>query len=62
MSFVCTAESTDIDLDGPKAVQPSAAEQVRVGSMLEHFPKKKTLLNYRLSRNFLRCWTNTSVY
>lgn len=62
MSFVCTADSTDIDLDGAKAVQPSAAEQVRVGQHVRTFSEDKTLPNYRLSRNFLRCWTNTSVY
>ena len=38
MSFVCTAESTDIDLDGAKAVQPSAAEQYNLYDILiSHF-------------------------
>ena len=41
MSFVCTAESTDIDLDGTKVVQPSAAEQVRVGQHVRTFSEAK---------------------
>ena len=41
MSFVCAAESTDIDFDGTNASHSSAAEQVRVGQHVRKISEEK---------------------